>query len=312
VNGLQVYLNGSLVDLQYRGVAANDELNWSFPATLKGGGSATVYVTLDPASGVVRLSQPPGRLEGTPQDPQLVADYIPGSLRLTNSDLGSTGGVGFTTSTYETSWYWNTLDSLSPQANRANKTGVPLAARADRLWAVWRRAGSATNLGPTLYYKTFRPGLQIIHPLRGTPAASGNFYRFEIRAADSNGAAPVLQDADVQDGVLYFSQSDEGRKVVVTVRDIAGETVASETHYIAWREEGSETPVPMDVTVNETSVTAFPMIDTQPMVDAAQVAGGVKQLPHLGKVWLFWTSTRGAGSDIFHAAIAPRLTPLPG
>jgi hypothetical protein len=305
VNGVQLYLNGKLVTLTYRGIGANGEQNWSFPSDLKGGGSATVYVSVDEAAGTIRFSQPPSKLAGTPQDPQVVADYIPGSLRLTTSEAGATGSVGFTTSTYETSWYLNTLYSRSPNAK---PLAAPLAARADRLWAVWRRAGSATTLGPTLYYKSFRPGLQIVHPLRGTPNANGNFYTFDVQGVDPN----ALQDVDVQDGVLYFRQEDENKKVVVTVRDINGAQVAQETHYIGWREEGGETPVPMDLAVNEGSVTAFPMLDLQKFTDPAQPGGQPQAVPHLSKIWLFWTSTRGGGSDIFHATIAPRLTPLPG
>ena len=28
---------------------------------------------------------------------------------------------------------------------------------------------------------------------------------------------------------------------------------------------------------------------------------------HLQKMWLFWSSTRGSGNDIFQAAVAPRF-----
>jgi hypothetical protein len=68
--------------------------------------------------------------------------------------------------------------------------------------------------------------------------------------------------------------------------------------------------VPMDVSVNEGTVSAFPMIDVRKFSDPTNAAVG--DAPHLENIWLFWTSTRGAGSDIFHATIAPRLTPLPG
>ena len=235
-------------------------------------------------------------------------------MRLTTSELGATGGVGFVTSTYEPSWYWNTLDLRQPPAQRAIKPGAaPFGARADRLWSVWRRAGSATTLGPTLYYKAFRPGLQLITPLRGT-TAGGNLYTFTIASADGKSSVPALQDADEQDGVLWFRQEDEGRKVSVIRRDLAGGQV-TETHYIGWREEGSEAPVPMDVSVGEGAVSAFPTIDLWNFVpvNSAQPQGAQAQLlPHLENLWLFWTSTRGAGSDIFHATIAPRLTPLPG
>jgi hypothetical protein len=315
VHGLQVYVNGTLAsNLTYQGVGAHGEQNWSFPASLKGGGTTTEYVSVDEAAGTVSFApQAPAKLAGTPQDPQVVADYIPGSLRLTTSGAGATGSVGFTTSTYEPSWYWNTLVSRSPSVK---PPAAPIAAKADRLWAVWQRAGSGTTLGPTLYYKSFRPGLQIVHPLI-TLGRPSDFYTFDVKpiqppsGTPAGATLPKLQDVDVQKGVLFFGQEAEGWKVAVTVTAASGQQV-TEVHYIGWREEGGETPVPMDVAINEGSVSAFPVLDLQSFVSPDQLGGQPQTVPHLSKIWLFWTSTRGSGSDIFHATIAPRLTPLPG
>jgi hypothetical protein len=315
-NGLELYVNGSPVTPTFRGAAANGELTWAFLATLKGGSATTAYIAVDTAAGTIRFSQPPGGLmltgsqDKVRQDPQVVADYIPGSLRLTTSELGAAGGVGFTTSTYETSYYWNTRYNHTNQ-----KLSAPAAARADRLWTVWSRSGSATTLGPTLYYKAFRPGLQLITPLRGDTAA-GNFYTFSFQDAPGQdpsvtSASLVLQDVDLQNGVLYFGQENEGRKVIVTASDTRGFSV-TETHFIDWRQEGSEAPVPMDVAVNEGTVSAFPKLDTWSFVYPPTPGGAAQSLPHLNQIWVFWTSTRGSGSDIFQATIAPRMTPLPG
>jgi hypothetical protein len=318
-DGLEFYLNGKQITTTDRGLAANGEHNWSFDANLKNGTNTTVYLAVDESAGTIRFSLAPNQLALTgwndpnrPKDPEVVADYVPGSLRLTNSDTGASGGVGFTTSTYEPSWYWNTDPATK---SKLSASAPPYGARADRIWSVWRRSGSATNLGPTLYYKAFRPGLQLISPLLAA-TARGNFYTFSIQLVPQPGAppslstsVPVLQDADLQRGILWFKQEDEGKKVAVTVS--SGSTSVTEIHFIGWREESNEAPVPMDVSVNEGTVSAFPLLDARQFTavpgDTIPAAA-----PHLQDIWLFWTSTRGAGSDIFHATIAPRLTPLPG
>jgi hypothetical protein len=38
-------------------------------------------------------------------------------------------------------------------------------------------------------------------------------------------------------------------------------------------------------------------------------AGPLELSEHVQKMWLFWSSTRGTGNDIFHAALAPRFQP---
>ena len=60
-NGLQVYLNGDRLEVEYRGPGANDEQTWSFRAPMRNGAEAVVYLAVDPAAGSIRFSQAPNR-----------------------------------------------------------------------------------------------------------------------------------------------------------------------------------------------------------------------------------------------------------
>jgi hypothetical protein len=117
--------------------------------------------------------------------------------------------------------------------------------------------------------------------------------------------------------MIFFRDMDEGLSrlhgvptpVEVTYADprrIDGSTL-TEVHFINWHEETGETPVPMDMAVNEGTVTAFPLFDQVKLVDPG--SGNAATYPHLQKIWLFWASTRGSGSDIYQATIAPRFGP---
>jgi hypothetical protein len=239
-------------------------------------------------------------------DPEITVDYTPGTLRLTRSPLGATGAVGFVTRTFEPSWYRGVLEG----------SGRPIAAAADRLWVIWRRPAGPAGAGPSLFYKAFRPAIQV---------RRGGFARLQAIAvvsrpdlapgATGESRAIPIEDVDAGDGSLYFREEFEGlvrvhgvpTPVEVRYEDQRSGAQVREIHYINWRDESGEVPVPMDVSVNEGSVTAFPAYDQVRLIDPE--GGSARAFPHLQKIWMFWASTRGTGSDLFQATIAPRFGP---
>jgi hypothetical protein len=322
-NPVQVYLEG--VPLLRRGdvgrantsgelVFEVDRGQW--PALAEQG----ARVVVDRASGAVRFSidtrrmrnlmnlpAPPGLPQGAVlPDPEISADYTPSTLRLTRSEQSATSAVGFVTHTFEPSWYRGLFDGQQR----------PIACNADRLWVVWRRAAGVAGGGPTLYYKAFRPGVRV---------RRGGFRNLQsIRVVSrpdlvtgATGASQTIpiEDVDPEDGTLFFREEFEGlarvhgvpTPVEVVYLDPRSNAELREIHFINWREESGETPVPMDLAVNEGTVTAFPLYEQARMVDPA--SGNVRQFAKLQKIWLFWSSTRGTGSDIFQATIAPRFGP---
>lgn len=321
-NPVQVYLDGA--PLLRQGDAgranANGELLFQVDATqwpqLAQQG---VQVVVDRAAGIVRFSMdtrrmrplmnlpPPVALPNAiPPDPEISADYTPGTLRLTRSEQGASSTVGFVTHSFEPSWYRGLFDS----ARR------PVQGQADRLWVIWRRAAGAVSAGPSLYYKAFRPAVHVrrgsLRDLTGLKVVS----RPDLVQGATGSSTPIpIQDVDLEGGLIFFRDMDEGLSrlhgvptpVQVTYRDPRTNSEVNEIQFINWHEETGETPVPMDIAVNEGTVTAFPVSDQVKLVDPA--SGNVATYPHLQKIWLFWASTRGSGSDIYQATIAPRFGP---
>jgi hypothetical protein len=280
-----------------------------------------VRVVADPAAGVIRFSMdtrrartlmnlpvPPGAQAGVPADPEITADYTPGTLRLTAGPQSASSAVGFLTRTFEPSWHRG-LESGD---------GRPVAGAADRFWVIWRRSAGVAGGGPTLYYKAFRPG---IHVRRGGFARVGReniqvLSRPDLAPGAQGASRPIpYEDVSTRDGGIWFREEFEGLARVhgvptpVEVRYLDPHTGVQvrEIHFITWRDETGEVPVPMDLSVNEGTVTAFPITDETRMVDPD--SGSTRTFRRLAKIWLFWSSTRGTGSDIYQAAISPRFGP---
>jgi hypothetical protein len=282
-----------------------------------------VRVIIDPASGIVRFNMDTRRMrslitvlapKGQPPypDPEISADYSPQTLRITRSDAGSSGPVGLITTSADSSWLGEVLDLQTQLGNTSRRAeSRPVAAAGDRLWVFWRRSAGPVGGGPALYYKTLRPAIKV---------QRGRFINLDIKMMTrpdlGNGAKGparqiLPQDIDMAEGALYFRAEEEGLvkeyftpvPVDVTYTDPLTNSTRTETHYITWREEIGETAVPLDVSVNEGSLSVVPVYDV------LQMQGSATPLPHLQKLWLFWSSTRGSGNDIFQATLAPRLKP---
>lgn len=281
-----------------------------------------VRVIVDRAAGLVRFSMdarrmrtlmglplPPGLPGEPPADPEITADYTPGTLRLTRSPLGASGAVGFVTRTYEPSWYRGVLAG----------DGRPIAAEVSRLWVIWRRPAGGAGGGPTLYYKALRPGLRVRRSGLARLQTIRVLSRPDLAPGATGASRPIpIEDVKMNDGTLFFSEEYEGlvrvhgvpTPVEVRYEDPRTGSEVRELHTITWRDESGEVPVPMDLSVNEGSVTAFPLYDSVRMVDPE--SGNLRMFPRLQKIWLFWASTRGTGSDLFHATIAPHFGPETG
>jgi hypothetical protein len=119
----------------------------------------------------------------------------------------------------------------------------------------------------------------------------------------------------MSEGAIYFREEDEGLvalhgrpvPVDVTYTDPLTNSQIVERHTITWKEETGETPVPIDVSVNEGSLAVLPVYERVLMLNSP--AGSFVPTDHVKQMWLFWSSTRGSGNDIFQATLAPRFKP---
>src|SRR5262249_51114513 len=216
-----------------------------------------VRIIIDPRAGVVRFNMdtrqlfrvllneagitPPTLPGGQPApDPEVAADYTPGTLRVTRSDFGATTGAVTVTSYDDPSWY---RQRLFINANSTVQPAPYVAGRADRLWVMFKRGSGAVGGGPALYYKVLRPGIRVTRG-RIASIASNSFSVND----QTQGAAAVPEEVDPVRGLVFFPEAMEGHVLGVTYDG------TSELHVVTWMEETIDSIVPMDTSVNEGSL----------------------------------------------------------
>ena len=109
-------------------------------------------------------------------------------------------------------------------------------------------------------------------------------------------------------GVIYFAPGAEGRRINVTYNAVdrdgtpmGGQTVSDIPVELV--EEMSETAIPIEQVSNESAVSmALDMLGSRTFL--------VNGRP--GLIWMFWSSTRAGGSDVYFQTVAPRFTPNAG
>ncbi len=256
--------------------------------------AGTIRFTIDTRMLARLLVATPAMTADSP-DPLILADYTPQTLRLTRGDVSAHDPVivpvlsdATNGPVYDASWFLQHRDGTK----WSNE--LPVAGIADRLWVFWRRTAGAAAGSPSCYYKVLRPGVRVrAGAIRG------------ITSADLT-VTPRPEEVNPQTGQIYFPANMEGQVVTVAYRTPQGAAI-SETHRVSWQDETGERPVPMEAAVNEGSLDAFASYEM-----AAMTAFGSTSLTPVRKmerVWLFWSSTRGSGGDIYSATLAPRIGP---
>ncbi len=291
-------------------LATNDEAIFSLtPALTAQPQLQSQRIVIDRAAGIVRLPMdartlarlaiPAQPFSTTTPDPVILADYVPGGQRITSGDASGSSPVIVPAIAQpgqppimDASWYRQQVTT------NAWNNGIPIAGRADRLYIFWRRAAGRVSGGPSCFYKVLRPGVKL---RLGTIAA--------IDPANFQVSTPTLpEEVNPANGQIFFPATYEGQQVIVRYRSTQTGQLITEQHLVRWVEESGEMPVPMETSVNEGSLEAFPSFEQVPM---AAVNGNLTTSPvtKLEKLWLFWSSTRGSGGDLFWATIAPRIGP---
>ncbi|HWD39680.1 MAG TPA: hypothetical protein VG944_12585, partial [Fimbriimonas sp.] len=283
------YVNGQPVDLLVDQAGANTKSVdresglISYDTTLGG------KVYFDTELGAVRFSQ------GAPNpNVDVRLTYTPVFLRLTpGGDAAYSSPTGIFDSHYlsdYTEWYDTSDKPL------AASTGV----RDTRFAFFFGRAAAGQTQTAQPYYTTMRLGLRLPTAIAtgpgGVPASfkvTGNAGPYQIDAAN---------------GRVYFTAVDEDRLVQVTYTGLnetdksllPGLVVAGTVSFVL---EQNESPVVIDQAVNESNLSAFLDPFTFPSSNTVR-----NERPPL--FWLFYTSTRAGGPDVYFQTIAPRLAPV--
>jgi hypothetical protein len=132
-------------------------------------------------------------------------------------------------------------------------------------------------------------------------------------ALDANGDPVFLQltgspgnyQIDAANGRIYFESIGEDQNVTINYRGVDGAgallgATGNVVYNINRVSETSEEDIPIEQASNESDL--FISLDSQNFDNTAR---------RPGLLWLFWTSTRAGGDDVFYQTIAPRFAPRP-
>lgn len=246
---------------------------------------------VDFSAGIVRFTKPLEELklpDGTVAVPEVFADYTPQTWRLTTDAAVDNSPRAFIERT-----------PMTQQANPGlSKDWLSSPDRdVDRLWVLWRRAGTAVN-SSTVYWKTYRIGVELPAPVqvewKERRESDGTYTRYistdaiEVTGAlgpwelDSTGRRIYFSEVDeryaalIKSGSVAFFTSPapstrvavpgaadglwEPRPIVIKYKDADGNSQTVQAFDVFWLEESPEQSLfgfVGDSSVNEGSVYAF-------------------------------------------------------
>jgi hypothetical protein len=158
--------------------------------------------------------------------------------------------------------------------------------------------------------KTMRFGVQL--PTGIHTQANGNVSLPMSVSGMANSTTSFYQ-VDPANGRVYFTAENENRSVSITYTPVDPETgnalpprtypnpaIGEPPVTVTMITERAEVPVPIEQAVNESQLYSF--------IDPLDSTSDANRRP--GLVWMFYTSTRAGGPDIYFQTIAPRLTPV--
>lgn len=262
--------------------------------------AGTVRFTLDTRT-LVRTLLNLGIPDPAMPDPLVFADYTPATLRVSRGDVSAGDPVIVPVLStqarpiLDASWYLQQTDA----GGKMNR-GLPVAGIADRLWVFWRRSSGAVSGGPSCFYKVLRPGIRV------RAGAIAGVLPNEL--ALNGGGLTRPEEVNPQTGQLFFPFAAEGQRVQVRYVIPGTLQAVTEEHIVTWQDETGERPVPMETAVNEGSLDAFASFEVAQMTGHNQ-GDNLVATTKLERMWLFWSSTRGVGGDLFYATLAPRIGP---
>jgi hypothetical protein len=246
-------------------------------------------VTFDPALGTVRFTN-----AAPSRNAELRLTYTPVFVRISEGGAnGYSGATGlFDDRTISDPSYWRR--ATGTPANHTD-TGI----RHDRFVYMYGR-GAGAGVGARPYMTTMRLGIRLPTPI----ATNSDGSVINVRLSGHVGQYQL----DPANGRIYFTAVDEDRPVTVrytgvnvgTGQPIAGITTQPMTVSLVLEKE--EQPVLIEQAINESNLATF--------IDPFDVATNNLFARRPPLTWLFWTSNRAGGSDLYFQTIAPRLTPL--
>lgn len=274
---------GPLVDIEVPNTRNYDRDTNTLSFDTKLGGKAFVDLSL-------------GRLTFTsatlPQGAELRATYTPRYLRVS----GANRAAGHSSPTL---LFDNRLIGEFSYWARPNNTAINPSdpVRPARMVFTYGRGASGEGQTARPYMRTARFGVQLPTGIHTQP--NGTLTNLQVVGATG------YYQVDPAAGRVYFTDVDENRSLTVNYTGLDPSTGAplpgqSIPATVTLLPERDEVPVPIDQAVNETQLTAF--------LDPFDPAPVAQRRP--GLIWMFYTSTRAGGPDLYFQTLAPRFTPI--
>ncbi|NUL82660.1 MAG: PQQ-binding-like beta-propeller repeat protein [Armatimonadetes bacterium] len=285
-------------------------------------------IVIDPLSGTIRFTDQAPRLSDI-----VSVTYSPRVLRIVDLSIaGDHSQLNAFLQRVENPRH-NRLAPGQSLVRRRNPVNGNMGANdimpVDRIWMFYRRSSGSPSSAGSYFYKTLRMGIQLNRPILAIVNSGGTFPlqsgATNVAAGANhftilNGANDVLYyEVDWARGRVYFTALDEsvrlrGRDVPdrVTVRYLGDNgQILTETHEIRWLEEATytgqrpgpqfETPVPIDLPINEATLWASPNIELRRT--GLSTAAGLND----EGVFLFWATSRNGVPDIYAQMLQPRF-----
>lgn len=280
INLIQVQKDGTTTGLIKTGTVIFDQETGLIVADTTLGGK----VYLDPSIGSVRFSS------AVPlSSAELRLTYTPGFLRLSD---GSFSG-NYTGVTAQWDWHFNTDPTYwrGPNNSVIDQSNLP---NNDRYWFTFGgAAGQGTSARP--HSATMRLGIRLPVPM-GTGINGG------ITITSYTGNTGPMQ-VDPARGMIYLTSADEDRPITVQYTSVDGQAITLTGVPVSFVAETPEQLIPIEQAVNESDVSAF--LDPFSWRSTNHI-----DLRRPSFEWLFYTSTRAGGSDLYMQTIATRFAPF--
>lgn len=251
-------------------------------------------VVIDPKLGTVRL------LNGAPPKNALIkVTYKPGFIRVSAGGPASYTSVSSMFDQRYLSevnyWFFASGGPVLPTSQVHN----------DRYVYMMGRAAAGTGQTARPFMSTMRLGVRLPYPVLTT--ANGGVVSLNVQLV--SGSALNAYQINPARGQVYFTKEDEGKIVNITYTYNDGSGNGSKTYTtgdvpISFVLETSEAAIPIEQAVNESNLSAF----LDPFSYATTNSANNLRPPLM---WLFYTSTRAGGSDLYFQTIAPRLGAFP-
>ncbi len=264
---------------------------------------------VDPSSGLITAETPLGRVYIDPSlgtvrfataapnpNATIALTYQPLFTRMSS---GTASGYSLPSLMFDNRYvsdisYWRV-----PGDTAASVSDATL--RNGRYLAIFSRAAAGAGQAARPFMTALRLGVKL-------PAAVATASDGTVASLTVTGNSGDYQ-IDPAQGKIYFTTVDEDQTVTVNFtgvdasgNSLSGLTITGKVGLIV---ERAEAPMPIDQAINESNVTSF--IDP---FDGVGGTPGPMQRPNL--FWVFWSSTRGGGSDLFFQTLAPRFAPQVG